>query len=289
MSSTEETADQDDDINRLLSGAANLNGFPRRAADLSWPVDANELRKCLKLAHRRLGHEGKRDQSTFDVESLKITSAQKIVRALGTRVGWDRSYDTPAAAILAEPGTTAVGNSPLTRQERFARQVIAETKDDQVELRLLKHATPRKLYHWLDTTLPIQLLDILSLVHVSDQLDRAAMVANCLFCSALEPDDWFWDFVGLSNAYLFKIGQEGWQQFAESLGLDAKMLIERNHHGVMLDAYGEKICGIAPTADEFKALVAKAGRTVARVPTAETVAQDWREDFMPIFEESKRS
>jgi hypothetical protein len=211
------------------------------------------------------------------------------VRALGTRVGWDRSYSTPEAAVAAEPEATTSENSPLTRQERFVRQVIAETKDDQVQLRLLKYATPRKLYHWLDTTLPIQLLDILSLVHVSDQLDRAAMVANCLFCSALEPEDWFWDFIGLSNAYLFKIGQEGWQQFAEGLGLEAKMLIERNHHGAVLDAYGEKICGIAPTADEFKALVAKAGHPAEWIPTAETVAQGWRDDFMPILDEPKKS
>jgi hypothetical protein len=289
MSTAEQTTAFRDEIMRFAPGAVNLAGFRKQAADLDWQADADSLRNRLKLAHKRLGREGKRIQDTFDVESLKITSAQKIVRALGTSMGWDRSFDTPAAAVAAHPQTTADENSPLTRQERFVRQVIAETKDDQVELRLLKHATPYKLYRWLDTMLPIQLLDILSLVHIGEQLDRAAMVANALFCSALEPEDWFWDFIGLSNAYLFKIGQEGWQRFAEDLGLDAETLLARNHHGLMLDAYGEKICGIAPTADEFKALVAKAGKPVERVPTAEDVAKGWRDDFMPILEEPKRT
>src|SRR5580704_6883391 len=163
MSTTEQSTDLRDEIMELAPGAANLTGFRKQAVDADWQVEADSLRKRLKLAHRRLGRDGKRDEGTFDPESLKTTTAQKIVRALGTRVGWDRSYDTPEAVIAAEPQATAGENSPLTLQERFVRQVIAESKDDQVELRLLKHATPRKLYFWLDTTLPIQLLDILSL------------------------------------------------------------------------------------------------------------------------------
>ena len=289
MSTAEETAAYRDEILQLAPGTVNLAGFRKQASDLDWQVDVDSLRTRLKLAHERLGREGKRNQSTFDVESLQLTSAQRIVRALGTSLGWDRHYDTPAAAFVAHPQTTSEENSPLTRQERVVRQVMAETKDDQVELRLLKHATPYKVYRWLDTMLPVQLLDMLSLVHVGGQLDRAAMVANALFCSALEPEDWFWDFIGSTNAYLFKIGQEGWQQFAQGLGLDAETLIGRNHHGVMLSAYGEKICGIAPTADEVKALLAKAGNPTEEIATAESVAQGWRDDFMPILAEPKKS
>ena len=134
--------------------------------------------------------------------------------------------------------------------------MVAEVKDDKVELRLIEHVTPRNLYAWADTTLPVMLLDMLSLTHVGEQLDRAAMVANAMFCSALEPDDYYWEFIGKANAYFFKIGQEGWQQFAQGLGLDAKMMIERNHHGTMLSVYSQKICDLAPSADELKAILA---------------------------------
>ncbi len=49
----------------------------------------------------------KRDEEPFDTETLKITALEKIVRALGASVGWDRYYETQGAAIAAQPRLTA--------------------------------------------------------------------------------------------------------------------------------------------------------------------------------------
>lgn len=106
------------------------------------------------------------------------------------------------------------------------------------------------------------------------------------FCSSLEPEDEFWDFIGLMNAYLFRVGREGWQQFTQGLGVDGDYLVRENHKGIMLELYAEKICNIAPSLDEAHQMIAKTGNAAQEIITAESLAHGWREDFLPIFGES---
>jgi hypothetical protein len=294
MSDSEKTTDRRhlEEVMPLLQAGADLTGIQKHAAEHGWSINREELQRCLRMAHQRPARGAKGAPESFDPESLKGTVVQEVLRALSRRVGLDRFFEPskPASPANAKGSkANADSSSPLTRRERVVRRLIAEAKDDQVEVRLVEHATPFQLYRWRDTTLPIQLLNILTLDYVAEQLDRAAMVANALFCSAEEPDDTFWDFIGLVNAYAFRIGQEGWQQFAQELGVDADYLVDRNHRGVMLQAYSQKICGIAPSLEEVRTLFAEAGYPVERINTAEDVAQGWRDAFLPILGESSRA
>jgi hypothetical protein len=290
MSNAEKTIDRRDEIAQVAPGAVNLADFRKQASKQDWPVDPSELRKWAKAAEERLMRKAKGDYGTFDAESLKMTAVQQALRTLGTGVDLKGSLD-PSAALLATPSSdpfqrAVVADSPVNRRERVVRRLAAEAKDDKFGLQLVEHATPDRFYRWPDTTLPIQLLDILTSNYLIEQLDRAALVANSLFCSALQPDDLFWDFVGLLNAYQFRVGREGWQQFCQGLGLDPDYLMTRNHHSVMLENYSQKICDIAPSLEEAREMLEKHGHTVETIITAESVAQAWREGFLVIFEDS---
>jgi hypothetical protein len=166
---------------------------------------------------------------------------------------------------------------PINREERFRRTLAAEAANDKKELRLMAHLAPQRTYQLPDTMLPRMMLNLLTLVHVADQLDRAGMVFMALFQAARDGDqEGHWDFIGECHAYRFKVETDGWELFADELGVDGQALIEENHQGILLELFTDQIYEVAPTEEEIMERVAQYGDDPAQLPTAERLGRQWR-------------
>src|SRR4029077_20254100 len=153
-------------------------------------------------------------------------------------------YPSPqAAAEQALKDQLGIQSSPLSRKELVARQLAAEAKGDEKELAVVKSLTPTSVYTFPSTMVPIAHLHILALVYIWEQLEQMASFLHAMWQLAivtrseaetaekagvkptedlteLSEEESSWLDIGRVAAYLFRTGQEGWEQFCEGIGVD---------------------------------------------------------------------
>lgn len=175
---------------------------------------------------------------------------------------------------------------PLSRRERLVQLIAAEANNDRKQLRLLEFASPRCALRIPDTMLPLQMLHVMTLIHVSEQLEQTATVTNGLLSATLDAahvDSW--ELTAVFGAYHFRVGRVGWEKFTESIGVDGDYLVRSNYRGRMLQIYGDDICERAPYEDQIRAELAKSGRSAKTLITADSAAKSWRKVLAQILDD----
>jgi hypothetical protein len=279
------------EVSRLLVAGAEFADVRQFATAQGWNVTDRQVRRYLETAYKRLAKVTNRDRK----QMLGRHLTQR--RALYARSAKGNDNRTALAILRDEaqlqglyPGSdghsAASGPqySPLSRRERTVRLLAAQAAGDQTQVQLLKHATPNYLYRLPDTIMVEQMLHIMTLMYVSEQLEWAAICINAMFCDLIETDDES-DYIASIAAYLFRIGREGWLEFTQSIGVDAESLIKGNYQGGMLNEYGDKICEIAPSAEDLLAKMTKHGRSPESMKTAADNCRSWRQLFAQICPE----
>lgn len=186
---------------------------------------------------------------------------------------------------------TPDGNHPysdpaLSRRERLVRILVAEQSGDKKQLKLLEETTRYRTYRFADTQFPSMMLNVMTLIHVSEQLEQATMCLLALWnTSAFGDEDGTWDQMAKYGAYRFKIGREAWLQFTEKLGIDGHHLVRDNYQGLMLEMCGDNICNIAPSAEEVRTSLASAGHPVDELISVDTLRKCWQQMFARACEE----
>jgi hypothetical protein len=99
-----------------------------------------------------------------------------------------------------------------------------------------------------------------------------------------DPDS-LWNLVAMARAYRYRIGREAWRQFSQDAGIDTDYLVKGNYQGMMLELCDEKICDLAPTAEELRGVLERAGYSPEEFQTAHTLAASWRRLLAQVFPE----
>jgi hypothetical protein len=286
-----------DDVTRLVLAGAEFADIRQYASDQVWQVSQRQIRRYLEAAYKRLAQTTKRDRKqllgrhlmqrrALYARSLKGNDVRTALQVLRDEAALQGLYPPTKITSLVGTQVLTAEASPLSRRERVVRLVAAEAKGDKAEKRLIEHATPYRHYRLPDTMLPAHQLNVLAMNYVGEQLEQASMLLNAFFCTTIEGDeDGMWDFAASAAAYRFRIGREGWQQFTRGIGVDGDYLVRMNHSGFCLTAFGDKICNLAPSADELRGMLAQRGHHVEKLHTAEDVAKSYRRDFMPLVGE----
>jgi hypothetical protein len=279
------------DVLRLVVAGAEFTDIRQYASDKGWDVSERQIRRYLEAPYKRLAGATKRNRNqllgrhlmqrrALYARSLKGNDLRTALQVLRDDAALEGLYPPTKIAPTTPDGQHAYPGpegSPLTRRQRLVRLVAAEARNDKTELRLVEHATPTRLYRFPDTMLPLQLLHIMALIYINEQLEQASMLLHALLREAVEDDaDGSWDLIAHCSAYRFHIGREAWLQFAQEAGFDADYLVKANSEGVMLDLCGDNICQLAPTAEELKGVMEKAGHSVEEFQTAHNLAKSWR-------------
>jgi hypothetical protein len=162
----------------------------------------------------------------------------------------------------------------------------AEAKKDDVELRLVRETAQHRWYQVDETDFPYQMLQTMALMYVAEQLERAGMVLHAAWRMTVEGDkDGMWDLIGAANAYMFRVGKEGWKQFVQGLGIDGDQLIRGNHQGLLLDLCGDNICGLPITLEHLQAAFSARGLESQEFTTADDQCRSWRRLFSQVCED----
>ncbi len=133
--------------------------------------------------------------------------------------------------------------------------VVAHANGDEPEIRLLEQASPQLCYTVPDIALPLQKLNVMALVDVNVQLERAGNVLLALHMQRTEGDEHgMWSMIGSAAAYQFRIGKLAWEEFTSGIGIDGDALVRANYQGMLLDACSANICNMAPARDELQAV-----------------------------------
>jgi len=279
------------DVGKLLVAGAEFADIRQFALAQGWTVTDRQVRRYQEIAYKRLAKVTNRDRRqllgrhlmqrrALYARSVKGNDNRTALAVLRDEAQLQGLY----AGADGKNGSMGPQYSPLTRRERTVRLLAAQAAGDRTQVGLLMHATPICTYLLPDTMMVEHLLHIMTLMYVSEQLEQAALCINAMFCDLIETDD-EWDYVGNIAAYLFRIGREGWHQFTKAIGVDANFLFKENHQGTMLEQYGDKICEIAPSAEELQAKMAKAGNPQVRLKTADDNFRSWRRLFAQICPE----
>jgi len=286
------------DVLRLLLAGAEFAEIRQFASANGWNVTDRQIRRYQEAAYRRVAKIARRDR----VQLLGRHLMQR--RALYARAIKDQDLRTalmilrdeaalqglyPSANDRSDRDTQARPALPgpqLTRRQRVVRRLTAEAKNDDVELRLVRETARQRWYQYDETDLPYQMLQTMALMYVTEQLERAGMFLHAAWRMTAEGDnDGMRDLIGAANAYMFRIGKEGWKQFVDGLGIDGAALIRGNHQGMLLDLCGDNICGLPITPEQLRVAFSAHGLESQEFTTADDQRRSWRQLFAQVCED----
>jgi hypothetical protein len=122
--------------------------------------------------------------------------------------------------------------------------------------------------------MPEMLLHTMTLTHIGEQLDRAAMVLLALWRIMVGDEmDEFWTTIGDLSSWNFHVGREGWRLFAKDLGVDPDWLVRSNHQGTFLMMFQDQLTALRPEEAEIQQLL-ESGDS-GPLATPQDVAQQW--------------
>jgi hypothetical protein len=282
------------EILRLILAGGEFEGIRQYAAAQGWNLSDRQLRRYQDRAHQRVLEATNRDQRqllgrhlmqrrALYARALKTSDVRTALHVLRDEAVLEGLYPSARSGErdpLREPPP------PLSRAERFKRALAAEHQEEEKELALMEHLTPKYYYRLPDTMIPLQMLHTIALMHVALQLDHAAMFLAALWQISQHGDaNGTWDLVGACHAFQFKVGTDAWNLFAEELGVDGDWLIAVNHRGSMLELFGGHIYDMAPTEEDMKALLAKHGEASDRLIGPKDLVREWRDLFGQVLRE----
>jgi len=288
-----------DDVLRLLLAGAEFSEIRQFASASGWDVTDRQIRRYTEAAYRRVAKIARRDRVQLlgrhlmqrralyarAIKNQDLRTALMILRDeaalqwLYPRVNEDRSQQE-ALSQRALPGPQ------LTRRQRTIRRLQAEAKHDDVELRLVRETARRRCYQFDETEFPYQMLQTMALIYVAEQLERAGMFFQSVWRMKVEGDkDGMWDLIAATNAYMFRIGREGWTQFVHTLGIDGDQLIRGNHQGALLELCGDNICGLPITPEQLQTAFNARGFESKDFTTAEDQCRSWKRLFAQVCDD----
>lgn len=179
--------------------------------------------------------------------------------------------------MMNAPGLARLYNR-LTVWERIPLLVAAEARGDDAERRRLFDAAPLRTWRFSEHLLAEQALNVLAMLHITEQLDAAAGYFFALWCLDYVddpcPENWLLSADAL--AYRFVVNADAWRRFCGELGIAADALTAANHRGWFLGYCEQHMPANAPTADALRARLAECGRDVTELVTADQLLASWR-------------
>ena len=277
------------EVTKLLLAGAEFAEIRQFASERQWGITDRSIRRYMEAAYKRMADASRRDEKqllgrhlmqrrALYARCLKQGDHRTALAVLKDEADLQGVYPPTKIAHSSGNGQENRSGPVLPRKERLVRLLAAQKKNDHTELRLLEHATEYRYYRFPDTQFPMMLLQVLAMQYVNEQLERATAVLLSLWnTAAFGDEDGDWDLMGMTNAYMFRIGMEGWLLFCERFGVDSDDLVQGNYKGMMLETCSQNICNIAPSAEELKAYLAEKGEAKERdFVTAEDQCKSWR-------------
>lgn len=283
-----ETANRLRDVAKLMVAGAEFAEIRQFASERQWGVTDRSIRRYMEKAYKRMAEASKRDSKqllgrhlmqrrALYARCLKQGDHRTALNVLKDEANLQGVYPPTKIDHSSGNGQESRPVPVLPRKVRLARTLAAEQKKDRTELQLLEQANEIRHYRFTDLHLPKLLLNTMTMEHVIEQLEHATAVLLCLWnTAAFGDEDGDWDFLGMTSAFHFRIGVEGWRLFCESLGVDADYLLQGNYGGQMLEECSENICRISPSADELKAYLVERGIPEPHLPTPDGIFKAWR-------------
>lgn len=285
------------DVSRLILSGAEFSDIRQYAAEQGWDVGDRQLSRYLKIAYERMARALQRDKKqlvgrhvmqrkALYARAVKANDLRSALQILKDEAELEGLYPPTKIAPTTPDGRrlyTPSSGMPLTRRERVVHLIQAEVRQDRTELKLVEQATPMKYYRLADTHLPVQLLHILALSHVSEQLEVAGMYLFAAWSVTLddgEDPEGLLELMLAVNAYLYRVGHDGWRQFTDGLKIDGQWLIDGNYAGQLLGLCNVNLLPLAPEPEYVLEVIRSVGITAeGELLTAEAIAKSWRRMF----------
>jgi hypothetical protein len=293
------------EVSKLVLAGAEFADIRQFAADHGWQIGDRQVRRYIELVYERLAESTQRDREQLlgrhlmqrralyarAVKSSDYRAALMILRdeaeLSGLYLAKKIELTTPDGPGPPFTGAPLI-ESKLSRRQRVVKRINAKAAQDKAELKLIRQATPVRCYHLPDTMLPEQMLHVLALQHVNEQLEWAGMYLFAAWTASVQrdnPDRWL-EVLLATNAYLYKVGHDGWQLFIDKLGIDGRWLIDGNYSGALLGICNENLLAAAPEADYVQRVLEQATQQpVNEVITAEDKAKRWLRLFRRVCRE----
>ncbi len=173
----------------------------------------------------------------------------------------------------------------LTRWERVALMLAAESRGDELEQNRLRQAAPVFVYRLPDYMLGEQFLNVLALIYITEQMEHVAGYWHAAWWlhnpDQEDPDPETWRYMVDVHAYMFTINAEAWRRFCSELHIDAAALTAGNCHQWMwiLRHAEEHMPALAPTREEMLARMRSHGVDDPKLVTADSLLADWKRVF----------
>lgn len=293
------------DLTKLVLAGAEFGDIRQYAAERDWKLSERQLRRYQEMVYEKLAESTQRNRDqllgrhlmqrrALYARAVKASDFRAALMILKDEAELEALYPPTKIAPTSPDGTLPytpgfVGpkiESALTRRQRVVKRINALADKDREELKLLRQVTPKQMYLLRDTMLPEQMLYVLALQHITEQLDRAGMyLFGCWSANihAGEVDGGFREFILATNAYLFKVGHDGWRLFCQQMKINGDYLISSNYHGALLQIANENLLTDAPDADYVRQVMTSYSTEFGgELKTAEDEAKRWRRMFRKV-------
>ncbi len=298
------------DLTKLVLAGAEFADIRQYAADRDWKLSERQLRRYQEMVYEKLAESTQRNRDqllgrhlmqrrALYARAVKASDFRAALMILKDEAELEALYPPTKIAPTSPDGTLPytpgfVGpkiESALTRRQRVVKRINALADKDREELKLLRQVTPKQMYLLRDTMLPEQMLYVLALQHITEQLDRAGMYLFASWSASIsggEDPDGYLELMLATNAYLFKVGHDGWQLFCERLKINGDYLIQSNYCGPLLAIANENLLKDVPDADYVrKAMAPFSTEPIGDLTTAEVEAKRWWRMFRKVCRDAK--
>jgi hypothetical protein len=285
------------EIYQLLLAGAEFADIRQYASERNWNVSERQIQRYIERAYQRFEQQSHRNRKqlwgrhlmqrrAIYARCMKSGDLRTALHVLKDEASLQGIY--PETKISATTTTTINHqfqpySPPVTREDRVERalqEIRADARGDELERSHLERSAPIRLWKVPDTFFVIHMLQLLTMQHVIEQLERIVM---CQLGSNQVPDDPDtdddWQFMKEMGAYLFCAGREGWKSFTEELDIDGDLLVRANYPGRMLQILAPALEQMAPEPEVLRERMAEQGQDQSGFVTAEGEARKWRREF----------
>jgi hypothetical protein len=284
------------EITRLVLAGAEFPEIRQYASDQGWDLSERQIRRYLRRAYQELAQSAHRNRDellgrhlmqrrALYARALKQQDIKTALSVLKDEASLEGLYHSPSADGKDHSATQPAFQSRMSRAKRTVKFVNATAQNDKQELELLRAATPQYQYLFPDTMLPSLMLQVMALQYVNEQLDYAGMFLLGAWQDSSTDNDGSADFWLITNAYMYRVGHEGWQLFLDQSGLDGDALIKGNYQGQLIKLANENLLKVAPSEEQMQALLQQQSGEQQELVTPEIKAREWRKMFLSACRE----
>ena len=272
------------EVLRIILVGGDFEEIRQYAEAQGWGVCDRQLRRYQERAYQKFAQQTHRDQKqlmgrhlmqrrALYARAIKTNDIRTALHVLRDEAALQGLYELAKQGELPGP----VNTSSIPRRQRFKRLLAAKMRKDQQEVRLIEESSPTLSYAMPDTQMAEMAIHTLALMHTAEQLDRAAMTLLAVLRLAQDDERYeFWQEMATLHGWNFSVEREGWELFANELGVRSTWLIETNHQGLFLEYFGDQLAALSPERGEVEAALEKRGQSADELATAQSVARAWR-------------